>query len=165
MNFVGIEQGEELTEGMEFDQRAESLSRATSGVDISNYSLPLKLFTFLYRPLFFDSPGILGLVVSFENVFLLFISLYFIFKGGLLYIVRGNFMVKTTFISFFTVSLALAQVSGNLGLAIRQKSQVMLLFLYVIISLMDAQKLKRYRERMANKKRVLRKRIPYLNNA
>lgn len=142
LTLVGIDQGQELTQGLNLSHRASELTKATSGVDITNYSLPLQLFTFLYRPLFFDAPGLLGLIVSFENVFLLLITLYFIFKGGLKYIFISNFLVKTAFFSFIAVSIALAQIAGNLGLAIRQKSQVMLLFLFVILRYLDEKQVK-----------------------
>ncbi|QCK15903.1 hypothetical protein [Mangrovivirga cuniculi] len=139
---VGIEQGEEIASGLNLDHRAAELAKATSGIDISSYSLPLQVFTFLYRPLFFDAPGMLGLIVSFENVFLLAVTIMFFAKGGLKYLFTGDFTVKTAFLSFITVSIALAQISGNLGIAIRQKSQVMLLFLFVIVKMLDDKKMK-----------------------
>ncbi|UII24847.1 hypothetical protein LVD15_16220 [Fulvivirga maritima] len=153
LSMVGIEQGEELTQGLDLTHRATELQKATSGVDITNYSLPLQVFTFLFRPLFFDAPGMLGLIVSFENVFLLYIAVIFLTQGGLTFLIKGDFLVKTAFLSFITVSIALAQISGNLGIAIRQKSQVMMLFLFVIIKLMDEKKMKDYKRRYANWKR------------
>src|SRR5690606_6599706 len=47
--------------------QAGRLQTSGSGVDISSYPLPLKLFTFWFRPLFVDAPGALGIFVSFEN--------------------------------------------------------------------------------------------------
>ncbi|ELR70612.1 hypothetical protein C900_03593 [Fulvivirga imtechensis AK7] len=150
---VGVEEGEELQEGLDLAHRAKELSKATSGVDIRDYSLPEKVFTFLYRPLFFDAPGFLGIVVSFENVFLLLITLYFIVKGGVLYLLRGDFLIKTAFFSFITVSIALAQISGNLGIAIRQKSQVMMLFLFIILKFLSDKKMVQYKKWVSKKKR------------
>ncbi|MEM9679097.1 MAG: hypothetical protein AAF901_02135 [Bacteroidota bacterium] len=143
LSLVGIEQELLLTDSFNLTHRASELSKATSGVDITNYSLPVQLFTFLYRPLFFDAPGVLGLIVSFENVFLLMLTLYFIYKGGLKFLLTGDFLVKTAFLSFLTTSIALAQIAGNLGLAIRQKSQVMLLFLFVIMRYLDEKNVQR----------------------
>jgi len=152
LRLVGVQQGQVLTQGLDLSRRAFELSKATSGIDISNYSIPALLFTFLFRPLFFDAPGFLGIIVSFENVFLLIITAHFLSKGGLKYIVKGDFLIKTAFLSFLTVSIALAQISGNLGIAIRQKSQVMLLFLFVIVRFFDDKKLKTY---MIHKSRQL----------
>jgi hypothetical protein len=58
--------------------------------------------------------------------------------------ITSNFLIKSAFMSFVTISIALAQISGNLGLAIRQKSQVMMLFLFIVICFLDSQKLRAY---------------------
>ena len=49
-------------------KRSEDLSVATSGVNMTGYSLPEKIFTFWFRPLFIDAPGFLGVLVSIENL-------------------------------------------------------------------------------------------------
>jgi hypothetical protein len=110
----------------------------------------------LYRPLFFDAPGVLGLIVSFENVFYLLITLRLLSLKGIGFLLRSNFLVKTAFVSFLTVTIALAQIAGNLGLAMRQKSQVMILFLFVIVSFLDTEKLIEYRLAMRRQARKLR---------
>jgi hypothetical protein len=153
LRMVGLETETLFTEGLNMDNRASELSKATSGLDITTMGLPLQVFTFLFRPLFFDAPGMLGIIVSFENVFLLGIALAFIFRGGILYLLKGDFAVKTAFFSFITVSIALAQISGNLGIAIRQKSQVMMLFLFVIIQMYDDKKKEAFRARMRKVRR------------
>src|SRR5690606_29463650 len=65
LSLVGLEEEEFLSQGLDLSHRASELTKATSGVDITSYSLPMQLFTFLFRPLFFDAPGTLGLIVSF----------------------------------------------------------------------------------------------------
>jgi len=140
LTMVGIEQGEELNQGLDLTHRATELTKATSGVDITNYSMPMQVFTFLFRPLFIDAPGLLGLIVSFENVFYLLIAFKFLNLGGVRFFLKSNFLVKSAFFSFITVSIALAQIAGNLGIAIRQKSQVMILFLFVIMAYLDYKK-------------------------
>jgi len=156
LSLVGIDEEEFLTQGLDLTHRATDLTKATSGVNITSYSLPMQVFTFLYRPLFFDAPGILGLIVSFENAFYLLLSLRLLTLKGIPYLVTSNFKVKTAFFSFLTVSIALAQISGNLGLAIRQKSQVMMLLLFIILSFLDAEKMKAYRASLIAKARKQR---------
>lgn len=157
LTLVGIDQEEFLTQGLDLSHRAEELTKATSGVNISQYSLPMQLFTFLYRPLFFDSLGILGLIVSFENVFYLLISLMLIRNlKGIKFLFTGNFLAKSAFLSFITTSMALAQISGNLGLAMRQKSQVMILLLFVILSYLDDEKLKEWKAQKRRKMQLSR---------
>lgn len=157
LSMVGLDDETMLTEGLDMSHRAAELSKATSGVDISSYNIFMLLFTFLYRPLFVDAPGALGLFVSFENVFYVLMTLQLLKSWkGFTYLARANFLAKSAFFSFLTVSIALAQVSGNLGIAIRQKSQVMLLLLFVIISFLDEQKLKAWKIRQARKKKMER---------
>jgi hypothetical protein len=71
--------------------------------------------------------------------------------AGWKYLFTGNNLTKSAFFSFLTVSIALAQISGNLGLAMRQKSQVMILFLFVIISFLDEQKFGQFKIREKRK--------------
>jgi hypothetical protein len=121
--------------------RAGDLSKATSGIDIMNYSIPEKLFAFWFRPLFFDAPGILGLIVSFENLIYLLIFLYGMRPSYFRYLLSADAVTKTSLFTFLGVSFALAQISGNLGLAMRQKSQVMILIFFVVMKFMDQQHL------------------------
>ncbi len=50
--------------------KAAELAKSGSGLNISQYPLAFKLFTFWFRPLFVDAPSAIGMVVSFENLFL-----------------------------------------------------------------------------------------------
>lgn len=155
LELVNIDEEEFITQGLDLSHRATELSKATSGVDITNYNIFYKLFTFLYRPLFIDSPGLLGLFVSFENVFYLWISLKFLLNArSFKFLVSGDFLIKTAFLSFLTVSIALAQISGNLGLAMRQKSQVILLLTFIVLSFLDEIKMDQWRSRQRLKKRM-----------
>ena len=157
LQLVGIDDEAPLQQSLDLTHRATELTKATSGVDITSYSLPLQVFTFIYRPLFFDAPGLLGLIVSFENAFYLAITLLMFPRlKGFKFLFTGNFLVKTAFLSFITVAIALAQISGNLGLAIRQKSQVMMLFLFVVLSFLDEQKLLEWKNQQMEKIRKAR---------
>lgn len=143
LTLVGLDEDGLVTQGLDLSSRARELSNASSGVDISQYNLLMQVFTFLYRPLFFDAPGILGYMVSFENIFYLLISFKLISRiSGIAFLFTGGFLVKSAFLSFITVSVALAQIAGNLGLAMRQKSQVMILFLFVVLAFLDSEKKK-----------------------
>ena len=112
-------------------------SRADSGVDISNFNLFQKIFVFLYFPIFFNANGILGFFVSFENLFYLLISFQLIRSGFIKFFFNTDFVTKTSFIAFVGSAVALAQISGNFGIAIRMKSMIMLLFLFVVLRFMD----------------------------
>lgn len=113
--------------------RSEGLSEdAGSGVDMASYPLPLKLFTFWFRPLFLDAPGILGLIVSAENLLYLLIVLKIIKKDFFTFLKKSTPLVKMSAVIFFTTSLAMTFVMSNLGIIMRQKSMVMYFLFFVI---------------------------------
>lgn len=156
LTLIGISEDQMIVDGLDLTHRASELSKATSGIDITNYSLPMQVFTFLYRPLFFDAPGALGFIVSFENVFYILITLRVLLHvSGWRFLAFGSFISKGAFLSFLSVSIALAQISGNLGLAIRQKSQVMILFMFVILAYLDDEKRKRLKRKTGISKRII----------
>jgi hypothetical protein len=154
LTLVGIDEEQFVEQGLNLTHRAKELSKATTGVDITSYSLPMQVFTFLYRPLFFDAPGILGLIVSVENVFYLLITLRLItnFRAWH-FVLSADYLVKGALFSFVTVSIALAQVAGNLGLAMRQKSQVMILFMFVLLAFLDSEKQRQWEAFQMRRKR------------
>jgi hypothetical protein len=117
----------DLTQSTKFQKRALSNTSATSGVDLGNYNQAQKLFTFWYRPLFVDAPGFLGLVVSFENAVYIFFTIGII-RYGLTNWKHWNGWFRISFFIFIFGSIALAQIAGNLGIAMRQKAQIMPLF-------------------------------------
>ncbi len=110
--------------------KAQELSKSTSGVDLSDYNPLTKILTFWYRPLFFDAPGLMGVLVSFENILLIIFS-FSIAKVVVLKWRYFNGWFLICGFAFLLGSFALAQVSGNLGIALRQKAQLMPLF-YII---------------------------------
>ena len=135
--YVGVDATD--TEAIEewSEKRTSDLKSANSAVDIENYSQPMKLFTFLFRPLFIDSPNALGLIVSVENLIYLFLFLRCFSPRFLKFIIQAPWMVKMALTTFFVVSIALAQISSNMGIAIRQKSQVTYLFVLVLLAYAD----------------------------
>ena len=107
--------------------RATELGKSSSGVNIQEYGIAMKMFTFWFRPLFFDGQGLFGFIVSFEN--LLYLYMFFIFiKEGFLTWNKWNGWFRICLFIFFLGSFILAQVSGNLGIAMRQKAQFMPFF-------------------------------------
>ena len=114
------------------ENRAKDLDNATSGVPMTDYSLIEKFFTFWFRPLFFDAPGILGVIVSIENFIylLLFGKLFKKSFFGFLKTAPGH--VKLSLILFFTTSFAMTFVMSNLGIILRQKSMIMYFLFFVI---------------------------------
>lgn len=130
-----------------FDQfattRAAGLSNAGSGVDINNYPLVLKLFTFWFRPLFVDAPGALGIFVSFENLLYVILAWKLVDKDFIPFLKKSTSLVKMSLVIFISSSIALSFVMSNLGIAMRQKSMVMYFLFFVIISFLEYKKRKK----------------------
>jgi hypothetical protein len=123
-----------IFESKKIEYRAKELGKGKSGLDLENYSQGFKLFTFLFRPLFVDAPGIMGIISSFENVFILFLTIQFLVNFPLFWSGSTGFH-KIAFFVFLLSAISLAQISGNLGIAIRQKSQIFpLLFIVLAFS-------------------------------
>jgi hypothetical protein len=120
--------------------RAYELSKAGSGIDISNYPLPLKLFTFWFRPLFVDAPGAMGLVVSVENMIYLALAAKLFQKGFFKFIRKGSALLKTSAVTFIATSFALSNTMSNMGIIIRQKSMIMYFLFFVILMFLDYKK-------------------------
>lgn len=131
--FIGLEE-----EGLEnFEDvaniRSKNLSRANVGsaIDIRNYSVPLKLFTFLFRPLFFDAGNVFGIIVSFENIFYLILAVMIIRVNTPIELLRMPQQLKAALIVFGSTAFFMSNSLSNLGIIIRQKNMVMMMFLLI----------------------------------
>ncbi|WP_284651815.1 hypothetical protein [Flavobacterium terrisoli] len=111
-----------------FEQFSETkssvLSRANVGsaIDISSYPFPLKVFTFLYRPLFFDINGIPAVLASFENLLLLVLSIKVLRNKPLLTFRKAPFVIQGMIFFLIIGTLAFSQSLGNLGIMIRMRN-------------------------------------------
>lgn len=120
-----------IFDSKKIETRAKELGKGNSGLDLANYNQGFKLFTFIYRPLFVDAPGLMGIISSLENIFILFLSFHFLINFPSFWNVSTGFH-KIAFFVFLLAAISLAQISGNLGIAIRQKSQIFPLLFFVL---------------------------------
>ena len=98
-----------------------------SDVNISKYNIVFKIFTFLYRPFFFDARSPIMLFSSIENLLLLIISLCFLKPT----FYKNIFSEKTLFnkfnLFFFILgTVALSYANANLGTIVRKKIMVLI---------------------------------------
>lgn len=134
MEFVKLEDLSLTSISKRGEGQAEALQEGSgSAVDISGYPLPVKMFTFLYRPLFFDAHSVTSVLASVENVVLLYLS-YLVLRRfpvkayrAAPYLIQG--MVMVLIIATFLFS----QTLGNLGVIIRMKNMFMPGFLLFIL--------------------------------
>ena len=118
-------------------------SSAGSGVEMQGYPLPFKFFTFWFRPLFVDSPGVLGLFSSAENLIYLLLFLKICNKRFLIFIRKAPYLVKMSGVTFLLASYAMTFVMSNLGIIMRQKSMVMYFGFFVIYYFLAEEKWKK----------------------
>ena len=142
LGVANLEGSENVIE--DFDQFATQQSgrlvTSGSGVNMSNYPLPFKFFTFWFRPLFIDSPSVLGIFSSIENLIYLLLFLKIFNKRFLKFIFKAPYLVKTSLIIFLLSSFALTFIMSNLGIIMRQKSMVMYFGFFVIYYFLASEK-------------------------
>jgi hypothetical protein len=108
-----------------------------SGVDVTAYPLPLKLFTFLYRPLFFDVHNVTSLLSSIENVFLLILTLMLFKAKPISTFKQAPYQIKALIIFMIIGSIGFASTMGNLGIMVRMKNMLtpaLLIFILYALS-------------------------------
>jgi hypothetical protein len=138
MNFVQLESLNVETVNEYSNTKASNLSdkRIDSSIDTTSYPYPLKVFTFLFRPLFFDASGLLGLVASLENLFLLFFFIKILRNRFLKSFKKSSYLIKTSGFLFLMGALSFSLILGNLGIMLRQKTpfiMMLIIFGYSII--------------------------------
>ncbi|MES2417269.1 MAG: hypothetical protein V4541_03725 [Bacteroidota bacterium] len=102
---------------------------ADSGIDISNYSYPFKVFTFLFRPLFVDMGGFLAIIASIENLVFIFFFVYVLRSKPMEAFREGNIVIKSLLLFFIIGSLVFPLTLGNLGIILRQKAPFIIVFI------------------------------------
>ncbi len=117
-------------------------AKSTSGVDISNYSYPLKVFTYLYRPLFFDINNVIAIIASFENLFLLLLTLKVFKVKNIGHIKKADHIIKGSVAFLLIGTLTFSLILGNLGIMLREKNMFTPVFLIVAYWLLSISKIK-----------------------
>lgn len=100
-----------------------------SGIDISRYPYLLKILTLIYRPLFFDSPNALGILVSVENLIWIIFTVKIIRKKPFKAFQETPMLIKGGLIFFVIGVCAFSLILGNLGIMLREKNMFMPLLL------------------------------------
>lgn len=145
LNFLNLESLDAASiESFASDRQASlSTDRTGSAVDVSNYPLILKVFTFLYRPLFFDMSGILAIFASLENLFLLIFTIK-IFRSQPIKVFKKSKVILKSMVMFLIIgSIGFSMILGNLGIMLRQKTpfiMMLIIFGFWALSLKQAKK-------------------------
>lgn len=131
--YIGLD--ESSADGyMDYIDKRESVSQTgRSAVDISSMSYPMKMFTYIFRPLPFEAYSVTALVNSIENTLLLFAFVYIIIKTR--FKLRPFIQDKNMWLFAYLMltSSVLALTTANLGIATRQKWMFMPVIIYLLV--------------------------------
>jgi len=109
-------------------------------IGISGMSLPMQLFSYLFRPLPFEANSALGLAASMDNVLLLLI---FVLGGwGLLRGYGKSRIGNRVFLWSYSamVWVSSAVMTANLGISVRQKWMFLPLLIFMLIAGMPSKR-------------------------
>ena len=123
LEFINVESLDATALSQRADNQASLLTEDSgSAVDVSSYPFPLKVVTYLYRPLFFDVHSVGSLISSFDNLFLLVLS-FMAFKYKPFETFKSAPFVAKGFLIFGILgTVAFSTSLGNLGIMIRMKN-------------------------------------------
>lgn len=145
LNYAGIGEDAGSDEIMTYIEGRQGYNLSGgSSVDIASMNLPMKLFTYMFRPLPFEANSIFSLLASVDNIILLF--LFIVGMNAALrkplprHLVDHNRIFM--WIYCFLAWAILAMTTANLGIAMRQKWMFAPMLIFLLISLIGKEKKK-----------------------
>jgi hypothetical protein len=137
LNYAGVGEGASAAElGDYIDIRQGHNLHGGGAVDISNMSLPIQMFTYLFRPTLIEVRNFVSLAAALDNTVLLFLFI----AGGWALIKRPLSPYLSSHNRIFlwvycTLSWALlAMTTANMGIALRQKWMFAPMLIVLLIS-------------------------------
>lgn len=137
LNYAGVGENVNAEQLEQYINKRESYNtEGGGGIDLSSMNLPMKLFTYMFRPLPFEAHSIASFMASLDNIVLLY-----------LFIVGSYYLIKTrltpelklhnrVFMWYYSLGAwcILAMTSANLGIAVRQKWMIAPMLIFLLIS-------------------------------
>lgn len=116
------------------DQRQRYNTEGGGGVDIASMSLPMQMFTYLFRPMLFEARNLFSLAAAVDNFILLLLSslgLYSLLHGR-----KSGLGENRVFMWVYVFGswLILAMTTANMGIALRQKWMFAPMLIFLLIS-------------------------------
>jgi len=121
------------------DKRQSYNMEGGGGVDISSMSLPMQLFTYMFRPTFLEMNSIFSIAAALDNAILLYLFVlggWALFKGRVRTFGNRVFMWAYVLIAWIILSM----VTANLGIALRQKWMFAPILIFLLISVLGKKK-------------------------
>jgi hypothetical protein len=117
------------------NERAGLLNRESTGsrLDVSSYPFVIKVFTFLYRPLFFDINNVTAILASVENLFLLLLTFKALKNKPFQAYKSAPLIIQSLIIFLIIGTLAFSQILSNMGIMLRMRNMFLpSLFLFIL---------------------------------
>lgn len=136
LEYAGVSDPSSSEALMDYVENRQSYNmEGGGGVDIANMSLPMQLFTYMFRPIIFEARSITALAAAIDNLILLYlfiIGVYALIKKR-----SQNFTENRKFMWVYVILawVVLAMTTANLGIAIRQKWMFAPMLIFLLISL------------------------------
>ena len=124
------------------EQRQGHNLEGGSSVDISSMSLPMQMFTYLFRPLPFEANNIFALAASVDNIILLF--LFILGANAILKKSKPSIESNRAFLWLYAIIVLfiLSTTTANLGIAMRQKWMFAPILIFLLISVIRPRKIR-----------------------
>lgn len=143
LQYAGVSDPSSAEGIVEYVEKRQSYNmEGGGGVDISSMSLPMQLFTYMFRPLIFEVNSITALAAALDNLVLLYL---FVVGGYALVMKKARKFTENRNFMWVYGGLAwvvLAMTSANLGIAVRQKWMFLPMFIFLLLALIGNNKRK-----------------------
>jgi hypothetical protein len=103
---------------------------------VSGASFPVKLLSLLFRPLFFDGGGTLGMVASFENIAVIILTAYFAINAReIVFLAHRVAFVRFAAAFALVILFTLTLIYYNVGLGIRERVMAFPMVYSILVAL------------------------------
>ncbi len=144
-DYAGLTGQLNTVEFMNFVEERQSYNQVGGGsIDISTMSLPMQLFTYMFRPFIADVDSVFSLTAAVENLILIYlvaISILPILKGRKSQLGDGRAFISSYLVLTWPL---LAMTTANLGIAIRQKWMFAPMLIFLLFSAANVSKKNNY---------------------
>lgn len=137
LNYAGVGEGAGTEDLVNYVEQRQSVNtQGGSSIDIASMSLPLQLYSYLFRPLPFEATSIFALAASADNVVLLF--LFIVGSMKMLKRRKPSSDSNRAFLWLYSLLawVILAMTTANLGISVRQKWMFAPMLIFLFISLL-----------------------------
>jgi hypothetical protein len=165
LQYAGVGASADVDGLMEYiGERQDYNQEGGGGVDISSMSLPMQLFTYMFRPMIFEASSIFQLAASVDNIILAFLFLL----GGKEILRRRQNPINDARIFLWVYALLawvlLAMTTSNLGIAMRHKWMFTPMLIYLLISVIGSPRQSVFRGGVGTEEKVFSSAFPPYKN-